>query len=250
MYLWKCWRDTRYPVFVFAGAVLLTNLLYWAIVEDWFGIVAARTFGLERVYWERVADITWKVVLSLVPLAALMVGGEGLPQEFTQKTTTYLLSRPRTRAYLLWTNWAVGAAQLILLVFLSFVADRLKPPITTNPQIEFRVLAVVKWTAAISVTTAMLYSLTFMMGVVLRSGRNAIRAAFATGFVYMFLIPYTKDWPIPPMNIVKLMDQVEKSVLWPQTYAFPYAMWAGWVALALSFVAFAHWSFHRFEPES
>ena len=119
MYLWKCWRDTRYPVFTFFCGLAVAYLFYLAIIQDWFGWVAARSFDLDRDSWERVAEITLRIAMLLMPLCGFLVGGEALPQEFSGKTLTYLLSRPRTRGYFLWLSWLVGAAQLTLLMLVA-----------------------------------------------------------------------------------------------------------------------------------
>lgn len=250
MYFWKCWRDTRYPFFVVCAGLAGAYVFYLAVIQDWFGWVAQQALGLERVYWERTAEVTVKVVTMLVSLSAFLLGVEGLAQDMQHKTTAFLLSRPQSRAYFLWTNWLVGAMQVSFLILLAYTLERAKPDLTTMPHVPFRWDPVIRFATPIVVTALVVYSLTFLLGIALRSGRNALRGAFAIVLGYSFLLPFTRDWRFPPFNFVQMMEQAALSATLPEKNAFPYLMCFGWLLLALTMAAAAQWSFHHYEPQT
>lgn len=247
MYLWKCWRDTRYPFCVAAAAVLLAHLFYLSIIKDWFGWIAAQSLGLQRAHWEQAAEITVRTVQLVTMLGGLILGAEGLPREFSGQTVTFLLTRPRTRAFYLWTSWAVGAAQVVFIVALGWMLDAVRIPTATQPVLPFDGSRMLKHAFLFSIVALVLYSLTFCLGVLLRSDRRAIRAALGTLLAYSLLVSGAEMAGIQLPTFMGLMEKATSAIALPMYYAFPYALCMAWLGFALFLAVVADGSFRRYQ---
>lgn len=110
MYFWKCWRDTRsfFVVFLIIAAIVMPVAavvrLGTHLVED-FGTTAFQsTFGL--------------ILMAM----AFGLGAIGAIHEFAEKMAHFLFTKPRSRAYFVWTGWAVGFAELLAIAAVNFLA--------------------------------------------------------------------------------------------------------------------------------
>ena len=118
MYFWKCWRDTR-TRFIFFLILVSGNLVFSLT------IIVARPGGFgdfERGgplsdvahLWSWVATAVLGVfVPSLLCLQAWMLAPSSIGEEYKEQTLGFLFTRPRSRRYLVWTCWSVGACELL-----------------------------------------------------------------------------------------------------------------------------------------
>src|SRR5580658_6844320 len=120
MYYWKIWRETRRTFFAFLivggllAGVALPRLLA-ALVPEGELLTWAR--GMEGVLgWTG----TWIYVFGL------WIGAEGLGEEMKRGTAVFLLTRPRSRGYFLWSFWLVCAVEILavaaVIMMSSYVA--------------------------------------------------------------------------------------------------------------------------------
>jgi ABC-type transport system involved in multi-copper enzyme maturation permease subunit len=96
MYFWKCWRDTRSFFIVFA--------IIAAVVMPVAAVVCVGT-GLLENFGAEAFRSTFALIIMFVALA---LGALCASEEFAGSTIHFLFTKPRTRAYFLWTGWAVG----------------------------------------------------------------------------------------------------------------------------------------------
>lgn len=91
----------------------------------------------------------------------------------------------------------------------------------------------------------MIYSLTFMMGVLFRSGRTGIRGAIGFIFCYGLLV---QGAGVPLPTFMPLLEKATSAQFNPAQYAYPYALAAAWLAVALSMAVVAYARFRHHEP--
>jgi hypothetical protein len=121
MYLWKYWRESR---ITFAVGVLLVGLLLLAVLKLPIGYPGAgRASSQNGVALNPAQAIPPQVYLVItgaltLPLAffGLRFGSFGLGRNLGEGGGSFLFSRPRPRAFFVWSDWGYGMAQLLLLV--------------------------------------------------------------------------------------------------------------------------------------
>jgi hypothetical protein len=109
MYLWKCWRDTR---IVLAASLLCVGALFVFILRQ--NIVVYGSF--EDI--SNVVPLDLAVEAFPIGFVAWLLGGFGVGRDLGERSGSYLFTRPRSRAYFVWCDWAVGMALLVPIVAL------------------------------------------------------------------------------------------------------------------------------------
>ena len=208
MYLWKCWRDTRFFFLVF--------LIGAAIVMPVAAVVCVGT-GLIEEFGADAFQSTLGLILMVV---ALGLGAIGAIHEFGDKTAQFLFTKPRSRSYFVWASWAVGACELLVIALVNFLAGWMtlahygKNPfhsavfgsVATGQIVEDVIMAVYA------------YSITYSLTAVLRNGLKGLGAGMGIVFgMPFFAIAVRWRWhinvPIPPMAIGSLSLMVSQ-VIW------------------------------------
>ncbi len=253
MYFWKCWRDTRSIFLVLLGGVLAIGALGAYVALDPFGWVGGQPplKGLpdamhKRAVWEVTASALLATLLGTVPLAGFLLGALGVGMEFEKGTADFLLTRPRSRRYLLWVSWAVGAAEMVALVLVTHLVQFLRVgrhPLSPSGRflwsfVSFSILALV------------LYSLTCLMTTLSRNSRHGLSLGVAiftayTGLGVWLLLWY--DIRIP--NVWDMVFSSSRREVMSAGFGadmLPLA-WFGWLAVSLAFVWIAQWRFERAE---
>jgi hypothetical protein len=113
MYFWKCWRDTRSFFIVF--------LIIAAIVMPVAAVVCVGT-GLLENFGSEAFRSTFEIITLF---AALALGALGASEQFAGSTVHFLFTKPRSRAYFVWTGWVVGCAQLLAIDIVNLAAGAL-----------------------------------------------------------------------------------------------------------------------------
>jgi ABC-type transport system involved in multi-copper enzyme maturation permease subunit len=245
MYLWKCWRDTRYPFLAACALFVAAFAFYTFVARDPFGWFADSAWGVPRSQWQLAADITLRVVSVLSVFAGVLLAGDSICEEFPKKTLPFLLSRPRGRAYFVWSNWVVGAVQSVFLVAFAFFLHQARPGFATGPVLPFRFEPYLKMAAALGTIALVLYTLTFLFGMLFRSGRNGIRAAFGFAVLYLLL---TQAFALPLPTFERFMNEASLSTSNPAKHAYPFLLNGSWITFALALTTIAHISFRQHEP--
>jgi len=113
MYVWKYWRESRYT---FAAGMALVGLLLWAVLKIPMG---AMVEGNQDMGQSNPAELYLVVAgILTLPLAflGLLFGSFGVGRDLGAGSGSFLFSRPRSRAFFVWSDWGYGVAQLLLLV--------------------------------------------------------------------------------------------------------------------------------------
>ncbi len=109
MYLWQYWRDTRRPVYIYLGSMLLFVLI-WVT-----GMI--RAIRIHHVYEsaENLCKATVAMAFAVTLLCALIMtfvlGNNNVGSEIQKGTGDFLLTRPRPRHFFVWAGWAAGMVE-------------------------------------------------------------------------------------------------------------------------------------------
>ena len=237
MYLWKCWRDTRGTFFALLGAVLVVGAFGAYAHFDPFGWIAAKPLE-SRVVWQSSADALLGTMLGVLPAAGLVLGAFGVGTEFEKGTADFLLTRPRSRGYFLWTSWGQGAAQMIALVLVSNLF-RLAPLGSNRVQGLGDFLRSV---VALCTLALVYYSLTYLMTTLARNNLYGTALALAVITAYYGLYTWLRLWY--DINIPLFLRLSFRSS--HSGADFPLTV-AGWLAVCLALMLVAQLRFDRAE---
>jgi hypothetical protein len=137
MYLWKYWRESR---ITFAVGLLLVGLLLWDVLKIHVsalhrlpGDVSQQ--NLAQLYLVIAAPLTF-----LLGFLGLRFGSFGVGRDLGEGSGWFLFSRPRTRAFFVWSDWGFGMTQLLrsssrptLCSHGRFTASHRTPPSSSCP---------------------------------------------------------------------------------------------------------------------
>ncbi len=230
MYFWKCWRDSR-SLFVILAIIAAVIMPVAALVSvgtkllEQFGTSAfLSTFGLFGM------------------LSSLALGTLVASEEFADKTVQFLFSKPRSRAYFVWTGWAVGCLELLLIALVNLSAGWLTLSRYANP---FHSTLFGSTTGHDIVTNIIdslilflfVYCLTFALTALLRNGLKGLGASMAIAFGLPYFAMAVRwrwkvDVPIPTNHIGALPLVISNGV---------------WILVALLFVLAAQLVVERTE---
>jgi hypothetical protein len=208
MYLWKCWRDTRWYLLVFLAIAATAMPLSAFASHGGTAMLDAGSLALRGWF----VMIVTAVAYALGTLCAI--------QEFTDKTAHFLFTKPRSRSYFVWVSWLVGLTELVLVVVVTFSVGWLVlrhygvSAFSSNP------VAIVSrrdYLEAI-VYACFAYALTFALAVICRNGLKGLGASLGlmagyVGVVDLFLIRWHIMLPIPPRPLWQLSLEMS-SVIW------------------------------------
>jgi ABC-type transport system involved in multi-copper enzyme maturation permease subunit len=240
MYLWKCWQDTRGTFLTVLGALLATGAFIAYVAFDPLGWIAAKPFDLQ-LKWQFAAETLQGLSLGVLPVSGLVLGALGVGTEFERRTADFLLTRPRSRRYVLWVSWGMGAAQMVALVLVNNLLR-----LARVGSGRYRVDSLGDFffpVAALSTLALVYYSLAYLMTTLARNGRNGIGLALAVmaGYTTLFLI--LREWYDTQ---IPFFVQLFARTFRPNA-DFPLSMVAGWLAVCLAMAVAAQFRFERAE---
>lgn len=195
MYLWKCWRESRWIFGIALVCVLILFLLTlyaWpkpritisSAVSSGHGVVQRQTkqVSIKPELTVRNSAGLW-FYLQVMPIALLawFLGGKGVGRNLGEGSGNFLFTRPRSRRRLVWTEWCVGIGELaviILLVNLVYAEEvyRIRGDLglATSGQ---QLLAYTALLCAASVlATGLVYAITYCFTAIVGHARGAIFA--------------------------------------------------------------------------
>jgi ABC-type transport system involved in multi-copper enzyme maturation permease subunit len=276
MYAWKYWRDTRARFLTFSvlwlGIALLlvfTTLSTYTRSEHWWR--AAAPGGGYYPVWTQVIFGMAVCGAMMAALAGFFLGASGAGEEFERGTLPFLATRPRPRAYFVWTAWAVGAGELLVLlatgmgvafaVLIHFsIAGAARgnwlyhrPPAYYNWGWFLRFFAwrIVGLLLLLWITALVCYSLAYLLTLIARSRPNGAALAIGLSIAYLvaaYLLRYYARISVPtPVNLFDWMSDgrmrwlyiAGRHVVVHVSIPYPFSQLAGWLVLSVAFV-FAH----------
>lgn len=242
MYLWKCWRDTRSTFLFILGGILANSALGLFVAYDPFGWIAAKA-EWPRTLWTTTTQALMLTMVGLTPVAGFVLGALGVGTEFERRTAEFLFTRPRSRRSLLWTSWALGAAQMVALVIVSIAMvwiARLKGAAVSSGR------AVV----GMCIVALVIYSVTYLMTTLSRSSRYGLSLGMLIFTAYTGLDVWLQLWyEIKIPNMWDMVFSSGRREVMSAGFAgdLPVPAWFGWLAVCLIFTFAAQLAFERQE---
>lgn len=240
MYVWKCWRDTRVSFYVF---------LFIAVTLEAFVMM---DFTMSGAPPKETFTIAWMMLVfaasTLLSLAGISFGATGIGEEFAHKTASFLLTKPRSIRYFVWTAWTVSAVQFlaltgsVVLVGASILSWRCHVPVTVRSLLAF---------APGLVMTFLLFGVTYLLGVLHKNGRNGFLSSLGVVIVFPIICSTVAHFwhihlPSPgdmyPMGMSDLILHPELASRLPHFWPL-----IGWSLVALAFPFIAQLVLERYE---
>lgn len=228
MYLWKCWRDTRWFFCVFLGIAVLPMPLTAFANHGGTAILDAGRLAFQNTF----AMIVTAVAYALATICAI--------QEFTDKTAHFLFTKPRSRAYFVWASWMVGFAELLIVAAVNLLVGwRVLAyyGVSAFTDTQVRALVSPQQFVEAAVYACFAYALTFTLAAILRNGLKGLGASLGllagmVGIADALHMRWKIDLPLPPQQIGHLPVALSECV---------------WVIVALLFVWLAQTVVERAE---
>jgi hypothetical protein len=230
MYFWKCWRDSR------SLCVILAIIA--AIIMPVAALVSVGTKLIDQ--FGTSAFLSTFELFGM--LSSLALGTLVASEEFADKTVQFLFSKPRSRAYFVWTGWAVGGLELLLIAIVNLSAGWLTLSHYTNPFHSTLFGSTTGHEIVTNIINSLIlflfvYCLTFALTALLRNGLKGLGASMAITFGLPFFAIAVRwrwkvDMPIPTNHIGALPLVISNGV---------------WILVALLFVLVAQFVVERTE---
>lgn len=183
MYLWKSWRDARLSVAIFFVPIVF--MLYGLLRHGPTNIVTGSHASTE---WLATRGLSISGILLL--FVAWSLGGDGVGHEIAEDRGAYLLTRPRSRSFFLWSDsgfsfglmaaLAWGMTLLFALLILVHVIE-LPPGILLSP----RVLLLIPLSGV--VFAGLIYAVTYLCTVLIPRDKTARVISVAVLIAYAYL---------------------------------------------------------------
>ena len=185
MYLWKYWRDTR---IVFASALIGVALLLLLVTQAHSEVVInGRPFALDQL--GTLLPLVLFIQAVPVGFVAWLLGSYGAGRELGEKSGSFLFSRPRSRAFFIWSDWGFGMVQLLTIVtalnlviglmfhrLMRAAGDPFHGSLVYAGQPVSLAAVVCANIAAALLLAALVFSLTYFATIVLKSSRGVMLA--------------------------------------------------------------------------
>lgn len=233
MYFWKCWRETRIGFYVFLIIAVTLAAFLWKFTD----FVASGTPP------NQIFALAWVTLLfafgALLSLAGMSFGATGIGEEFAHKTAEFLLTKPRSIRYFVWTGWVANAIQFLalagamILVGASILSWRYHASVTGRLLLAFLPGLIL---------TFLIFGMTYLLSVLQKNGRSGFQSSL--GVVILFpIICFTLEhyWQI---HLPSPADMFPIGMRWmshPEFASTLPPVWSmvGWslAALAFPFVA-------------
>jgi len=188
MYVWKCWRDSRTRFIFFLLVILGVYVL--------FTIYAARPGGptgflrggpLSGVahLWSWVPTVLLQSITPFIVLfAGLVLAPSSIGQEYREQTLGFLFTRPRSRRFLNWTCWSIGACEILGLVAAAVLGTFAALICVSRYLYTWRLLGAI---LPLFVGAVAVYSMTYFLTVLACNGEKGLSYGVGILVVSLFL---------------------------------------------------------------
>jgi ABC-type transport system involved in multi-copper enzyme maturation permease subunit len=187
MYFWACWFNRRYRLIAYLALTLVLVVLaalpagferyqgHWAMV---------RITSPEHLAWVWDTGIGNTLAAMLVALVfiAADLGALGLGDDPERGNLDFLLSRPRSRAQLVWSGWFAGLTQLLPLLVLPLLTSLGVLAALTHTLLPGYLL---RLSVPLFAMAAAMYTLAFFMATVTGSARHGYELAALAAVLFL-----------------------------------------------------------------
>ena len=246
MYYWKIWRETRVRFFalLILGACLGV-LAVWSQVPFTVAVVA-------KIAWEPgqklppvAATAAWNSGITVLMITGgfvlfflgAIVASSGLGEEMERGTAPFLLTRPRSRGYFVWSFWLVAAVELLFFTAVVLLAGyaTLFYMIRRAGPWSFLLLGPI-----LMITGLLAVGFANLLTTGCRRSNNGFAGTLAFTGTYLAAIPLLRYF-----HVINLPSPLKiYSLDWNAALA---GAMLGWLATAVAFIALSHLIVTRME---
>ncbi len=176
MYYVKCWLDARRSMLVYVGTVAFC-VIVWIVPHK-----GRSTHPTPQD--EAVMVLAWSYVCAWI--LAVAFGATGPGADIGDGFGAFLLTRPRSRAYLTWMAWLAGLSEIVVLLLITVglmtVASVVRSGVAWyHVGLDSHLRRLLQ---AAVVTTLVTYGITYLLTMIFRSGKRAIIGTIAITAAY------------------------------------------------------------------
>jgi len=201
MYLWKYWRESRLVL----GACLVGIAVLLVLICHEHLFLDAHPRFQNLLYILPSVLFVQSIPVSFV---AWLYGSFGVGHDLGEKSGAYIFSRPRSRAFFVWSDWGFGLTQLLVVVtalnialgyevhrMLLAVGDPYSGGILLSNKTVALTTIICLNIAASFLLSALVFSVTYLFTVLARHAKGLMLGAFAL-LLYLLLKDAVKHyWP-------------------------------------------------------
>lgn len=247
MYFWRLWRETRVRFF---ALLILGLVIAWSVSVKLRVDVVAGGYKVGQVPPAQVASWFWREGMEVLGFAAgiavyfigLLAGCGGIGEEVERGSAAFLLTRPRSRGYFVWSFWLTGILEVLAFTLTAMLSSYavLFYGIRRPGPWSFLLLA-----PALTITGLLGIGLVNLVTTASRRVKNAVGGAVALTVIYLVLgfVTYVLHhkqgigFPLPtPLDLYDLN--------WNAALA---GTMLGWLAVSVALVGVSHWIAARLE---
>ncbi len=242
MYYWRIWRENRVRFF----ALLILGLVTcWPVSVIVSADVVAAGYAVGQVppaelasrFWARGVDVLGIVAGISVYFISLLVGSGGIGEEVERGSAAFLLTRPRSRGYFVWSFWLASAFEVLALTAVTVISAYATLFYLTRHTGPANFLLI---GPTLIITGLLGAGLAQLLTTASRRSKNAVAGGIAFTVLYVvvaFVLRVYLRILIPsPVNMY--------SVNWNAALA---VTMAGWLATAVAFIGASHLIVRRME---
>jgi hypothetical protein len=245
MYLWKCWRDTRVKFLVILGLFVCQGIAFPGHIGRAMNANATQLRGMFFMLLIGVGFI--------VQTVSWILGIDNVGADIGRSSGDFLLSRPSSRGFFVWTGWMVGMVESVVLwIVFSAISmgnlishlhhQRLAAATISSSWLAFIKLNLPTVFLMFVINVGLVYGLTYCLGVVMRSRSRALIGVAALLLSYQIV----RQIAVDQFHLV-----LPGMFLYPHGFVFP-AVHAFVIRglIALGFPVLAHFALERMEIHS
>lgn len=239
MYYWKIWRETRAR---FVALLILGLCVGWSAWSEVSYILALAGFEIGQTIPPTIAAHAWARGVDRVMVVGgitlyffgLIVGASGLGEEIERGTAAFLLTRPRSRGYFVWSFWLASVLELVAFTAITMLAGfaTLFYMIRRTGPWNFLLIG-----PMLMITGLLAVGLAHLLTTASRGSKNAAAGglAFTVTYLVAAFVSYrcSRHYHTPSLPLPLDMYSLNLNA------ALAVAM-LGWLATAVVFIALAH----------
>jgi hypothetical protein len=185
MYFSKSWRDARLSIVIFLVPIVF--MLYGLVRHGPANFVTSSHASME---WMATRGMSVAGILLL--FVAWSLGGDGIGHDIAEDRGAFLLTRPRTRRFFVWSDsgFSFGLiAALALGMALLFELLTLVHVIALPPGVSLRAVAFLLIPLSGAVFAGLIYAVTYLCTMLIPRDKTArvISVAVLIGYAYLYV---------------------------------------------------------------
>jgi ABC-type transport system involved in multi-copper enzyme maturation permease subunit len=247
MYYWRIWREKRV---LFFALLILGLVICWPVSVKLRVDVVAGGYKVGQVPPAQVASWFWREGMEVLGFAAgiavyfigLLAGCGGIGEEVERGSAAFLLTRPRSRGYFVWSFWLTGILEVLaftLTAMLSSYAVLFYDIHRPGPR-NFLLLA-----PALMITGLLAIGLVNLFSTASRRATNAVGGGVAFAVVYLILAFVT--WGLQHRHMIGFRLPTPLDLYHLNWNAALASTMLGWLAVSVALVGVSHWIVVRLE---